>query len=58
MDNITAAILDYINSPHTLGALQLNGPWGCGKTFFIKNILLPEINKLEKERSDTEKSAY
>ncbi|ROT01830.1 hypothetical protein ED388_14360 [Muribaculaceae bacterium Isolate-007 (NCI)] len=55
MDNITAAILDYINSPHTLGALQLNGPWGCGKTFFIKNILLPEINKLEKERSDTEK---
>lgn len=55
MDNITATILDYINSPHTLGALQLNGPWGCGKTFYIKNVLLPEINKLEKEGGDTVK---
>lgn len=55
MDNITARILDYINSPHTLGALQLNGPWGCGKTFYIKNVLLPEINKLEEERGDTVK---
>ena len=52
MDNITATILDYINSPHTLGALQLNGPWGCGKTFYIKNVLLPEINRLEEERGD------
>ncbi len=55
MDNITATILDYINSPHTLGALQLNGPWGCGKTFYIKNVLLPEIDRLEEEQGDTVK---
>ena len=55
MDNITTTILDYIDSPHTLGALQLNGPWGCGKTFYIKNILLPKIRKIEEQRNDNEK---
>lgn len=50
MEAIDNSVLDYINSEHTLGALQIDGPWGCGKTYYIKNKLLPLIEKNESDR--------
>lgn len=50
METINQSVLDYINSENTLGALQIDGPWGCGKTYYIKNNLLPIIEKNESDR--------
>ena len=32
-------ILDYVRRKETDYALMISGPWGCGKTFFVKNAL-------------------
>lgn len=50
MDKVTQAVLQYLNNHQTLGALQIDGPWGCGKTHFVKNILLDAIGQNEKNR--------
>lgn len=50
MDKVTQAVLQYLNNHQTLGALQIDGPWGCGKTHFVKNILLDAIEQNEKDR--------
>lgn len=39
------SVIDYLGTPHT-GALMISGPWGCGKTFFIKNTLLDKIKEV------------
>ena len=31
-------------------AILIEGEWGCGKTYFVKNRLTQEINNLEKNR--------
>lgn len=54
MDSITKSIIDYINNENTLGALQIDGPWGCGKTFYVKNVLLSKIEENETSREETE----
>ena len=41
---IREAIFNYLKMK-TTGALLLIGDWGCGKTYFIKNHVVPEIEK-------------
>ena len=36
----TSRVYDY--------ALMINGPWGCGKTYFVKNELIPHLDNHEK----------
>lgn len=51
MDNFSDGIKNYINGDENF-ALFINGDWGIGKTYFIKNNFLFEIeddNKIKKE---------
>lgn len=47
MKDIKENILQYIKSKTTTGCLQIKGDWGCGKTYFVKNVLIPELKKDE-----------
>jgi hypothetical protein len=47
MDEITCIVKDYINQNSTDYAIFINGKWGSGKTFYVKNYLIPEITKLD-----------
>lgn len=43
-NHILQAISDYVNDDEELHfALMLAGPWGSGKTHFVKNCLCPEL---------------
>ena len=41
------AILDYVNTPRTQYAVLIEGPWGCGKTYFWKKSAEPELRKIQ-----------
>lgn len=41
-ENIIKSIGNYINKENTDYAILLDGVWGTGKTFFIKNIFPKE----------------
>lgn len=45
MKEISEIILEYIKDDRKNQAILLNGEWGCGKTFFIKEKLIPKIDK-------------
>lgn len=46
-EKIVSIITDYLNREETDYALMINGAWGSGKTFFIKNTLKSEIEKID-----------
>ena len=46
MDTVTQTVLDYITSPKTDFALLITGPWGCGKTYFWRNVIEPKIKTM------------
>lgn len=39
-------IMDYISLKNPGGALLINGEWGCGKTYYINNTLIPMYEEL------------
>lgn len=47
MDSITEKVLRYISDPSKSQALLLSGPWGIGKTYYIKNTLQKELEEQE-----------
>lgn len=44
--SIVSVITDYLKDSDTDYALMINGAWGSGKTFFIKNALKMEIERI------------
>ena len=50
-NKIMSDILEYINDERQTQAILIDGKWGCGKTFFIENSLIPKIE------ANNEKSA-
>lgn len=47
---IEQPIIDYIKKENTDYALMLEGQWGCGKTYFLNNVLRNEIKDILKEK--------
>lgn len=43
---IISIITDYLKAKETDFALMINGAWGCGKTYFIKNTLESKIEEI------------
>lgn len=44
-DEIINILIDYITDNRYTQAVLIDGKWGCGKTFFIKNKVLPKLNE-------------
>lgn len=47
LNNLNELISVYLNTQKTDYAILINGEWGSGKTFYIKNELIPFIEKIE-----------
>ncbi len=47
MDNLAEIINDYLLAENTDYAIMINGDWGCGKTYYIKNTLFPQIKEVQ-----------
>ena len=47
MSEVLQTVLDYVKSPQTDYALLITGPWGCGKTYFWKNVIEHELKGLQ-----------
>ena len=43
--NLNEFILHYVNNDKTNTAILLNGCWGVGKSYYIKNELIPYLNE-------------
>ena len=46
VDNNQHSLIDGISNyirMNNSGALMITGNWGCGKTFFIKNTVIPSV---------------
>lgn len=42
-EQIKRTVMDYINTEYHDYAILIDGQWGSGKTFFIKNVVVPMI---------------
>ena len=47
-DEIIEAILHYVDEDLYNYAVLIDGEWGCGKTYFIKEHLYDELERHEK----------
>ena len=48
-EQIIEIIKSYIKMKNCNYAILIDGQWGTGKTFFVKNALMPIINKDEEK---------
>ncbi len=46
VNEVLQTVIDYVKLPHTDYAVLINGPWGCGKTYFWKNMVGLELERL------------
>ncbi len=42
---LTDHIKNYLENDKTRSAIMLTGPWGCGKSYYIQNTLIPALIK-------------
>lgn len=43
--DIVEQIVEYVMEDRFTQAIMLDGAWGAGKTYFVKNILMPILQK-------------
>lgn len=49
-EKLTEYIKNYLENDRTRSAIMLTGAWGCGKSYYIQNTLVPELDKNEENR--------
>lgn len=54
-DEIVDVLIHYIDESIYNYAVMIDGEWGCGKTYFIKERLYGELEKHEKEKAQDQK---
>ena len=42
---LTEAVTDYLQDNETEYAIMINGKWGCGKTYFWNNSIVPKLKE-------------
>lgn len=59
-DEYLKRVTNYIFDSRFTRALLINGDWGCGKSYFVKKKLIPEIEKTEvkQDKNENEKEIY
>ncbi len=50
-ERLTKAIIDYVKAEKTDYAYMIDGDWGIGKTFFIKNSLIKSLKSINEEKN-------
>lgn len=50
-DEIVGALINYVDENIYNYAVMIDGEWGCGKTYFIKERLCSELEKHEKDKA-------
>ncbi|HDX9511357.1 TPA: hypothetical protein ROY06_004685 [Bacillus cereus] len=58
MNTILETIKEYLSLQKTNYAIQINGPWGTGKTHYVTQVLKEEIEKIEVNKKDKYKFIY
>jgi hypothetical protein len=58
MQQLIDIIKNFVVQQETDYAILINGKWGSGKTYFIKNTIAQEVNKINCKLSDTETKPY
>lgn len=53
LEEIKKSIFEYIKNDNDVQAILIDGPWGSGKTFFVKHSLIKMLNE-ESENSRSE----
>lgn len=49
-EEIIQVIKSYIDEKLYNYAVMIDGEWGSGKTYFVKEVLIPQLNKIEKAK--------
>ncbi|MEJ9111469.1 KAP family NTPase [Bacillus paramobilis] len=58
MDTIFETIQEYLKLEKTNYAIQINGPWGIGKTHYVTKVLKEEIEEIEATPKDKYRVIY
>lgn len=58
MDFILDAVKRYVSLPETQYAIQINGPWGTGKTYYVNKHLIPEVSRLKNSDGEYYRCCY
>lgn len=51
-DDIVSIVIKYIDENLYNYAVMIDGDWGCGKTYFVKEYLIDKIEQNETEKKD------
>lgn len=54
-DEIVNVLINYVDENIYNYAVMIDGEWGCGKTYFIKERLCVELEEHEKGKAKNEK---
>ena len=58
-DELKSELDYYIAAPSSKYAVMVSGEWGCGKTYMLKNLYLPELDKkYRKNNKNNKKPIY